>query len=100
MGEAVDFSENKYLLTKRVRVLFIFIKLFMSILRTLKENLVLEAQISIETFDHYFRFVGKSEAQKMLGVVAGSFDVWIFIFEPNDLLSDTNKGTLSVMGLV
>ena len=53
--------------------------------------------IAVERYDHTFRFARKEELHELLDAAASSSSVWLFVFEPNDLLADKNKIVASAM---
>ncbi len=53
--------------------------------------------IAVEKRDHHFRFVREDEKHEILEAVGKGKGLWIFVFEPNDLLADSNKLVASAM---
>jgi hypothetical protein len=53
--------------------------------------------VALETWDHHFLPLRDDEAHELLEAVANAKQVWIFVFEHNDLLSDTNKSVAHAM---
>lgn len=53
--------------------------------------------VAVEKRDHHFRFVREDEKHEILEAVGRGKSLWIFVFEPNDLLADSNKIVASAM---
>lgn len=47
--------------------------------------------VAVEKFDHSFRVVRPEERYDLLQSVCASTSVWVFVFEPNDMLADKNE---------
>lgn len=53
--------------------------------------------VAIENPDYSFRSVEKNETHELIETTSKSTSVWLFVFEPNFLLSDTNTLIAAVM---
>jgi hypothetical protein len=61
-------------------------------------NTVKSAQeIAVENPDHTFRLAEHNELHELVEAATGAYSVWLFVFEPNDLLSLKNKSVASAM---
>lgn len=63
----------------------------------LRNSIKVLREIAIEKSDHTFRSAQKDELHEIVEAATGSHAVWLFVFEPNDLLSLTNKSVASAM---
>ncbi|MDE1925451.1 MAG: hypothetical protein KGH79_04750 [Patescibacteria group bacterium] len=52
--------------------------------------------MAVETADHRFRMAEPDELHELQEAARRSGKAWLFIFKNNDLLSDVNKGVVSV----
>lgn len=52
--------------------------------------LKMKGPVAVERNDHSFRPMHGNEAHELAEAAANSKGVWLFVFRPNDLLSDTN----------
>jgi hypothetical protein len=53
--------------------------------------------IGIEKNDHSFRPARNEEIHELIEAAKRAKSFWLFVFEPNDLLADVNKGIVSLM---
>lgn len=53
--------------------------------------------VAVETRSHHFRDLRDNEKHELLESVERSSSAWLFVFEPNDLLADSNKLVASAM---
>lgn len=63
----------------------------------LRNSVKTSREIAVEKPDHTFRLAQKDELLELVESAKGSHAVWLFVFEPNDILSDTNKSVASAM---
>ena len=54
-------------------------------------------RVAVEVLDHCFRDAKKNELHELLEAARRSKGAWLFVFEPNDLLADSNKSVAHVM---
>lgn len=54
-------------------------------------------EIALEQFDHSFKEMPSDEMHEVLERIEKAKGVWIFLFKPNDLLSDTQASISAVM---
>lgn len=63
----------------------------------LRDAIKASRTVAVEKFDHSFRLVRKDELHELAESATNSRNVWLFVFRPNNLLSDTNTPVASVM---
>jgi len=54
-------------------------------------------EVAIEMFDHRFRPLRADEAHEVAEAIATSTRIWLFIFKPNAILSDSNEPVAHLM---
>lgn len=54
-------------------------------------------EIAVERSDHSFRIAKKDETHELAESAHRSKGVWLFVFQPNNLLADTNTSVASLM---
>ena len=63
----------------------------------LSKSIQTKRPIAVEKPDNTFRLARKDELGEILSAAKGSYAVWLFVFEPNDLFSQTNKAVAHAM---
>lgn len=53
--------------------------------------------VAVQRFDHRFRLIRGNEKHELIESAAKSKSVWLFVFQPNDLLADTNVSVAYAM---
>ncbi|MGH2506305.1 MAG: hypothetical protein ACREGH_01530 [Minisyncoccia bacterium] len=54
-------------------------------------------EVAVERPDHSFRLARKDESHELIESAQNSKGVWLFVFRPNNLLSDTNVSVVCAM---
>ncbi len=65
--------------------------------QALKAGARLPNQIAVERQDHSFRLARKDELHELCEAAQRATSVWLFIFEPNNLLAERNEPVANVM---
>lgn len=67
------------------------------VIRELRFTVDKKLAMAIEQNDHSYRPMLENECAQFMKDITGASDLWVFLFTPGNLLSDTHKHMISVM---
>ncbi len=62
-----------------------------------RDVVVTRGSIAVQRADRSFRFIRGDEVRELFETIGKATGVWLFIFEPNDLLAEKNTGVASFL---